>query len=74
MTKCKLQVQLEILYNLFGPHAKIGQLFGIFMKKSSHHMSIVPANIYKIYAIWFRASVEAISASKLAQQDTMGSN
>ena len=29
MTKCKLQVQLEILYNLFGPHAKIGQLFGI---------------------------------------------
>ena len=33
MTKYVLKVHLEILHNLFGPSAQIGQLFGIFLKK-----------------------------------------
>ena len=44
MKNCVLIVQLEIpqiTYNLFSPSAQIGQLFGIFKKKSSYHMSIV---------------------------------
>ena len=38
------RVQLEIPripHNLFSPSAQIGQLFGIFLKKTRHHMSIV---------------------------------
>ena len=40
MTKYELKFQLEIPqipqipHNLFGPFAKIGQLFGIFLKKA----------------------------------------
>jgi hypothetical protein len=44
MSKCVLIVQLEIpqiLHNLFSPSDRIGQSFWIFLKKSSHHMSII---------------------------------
>ena len=46
MEKNLLKVQLEIFQiprNLFGPSALFGQLFGIFLKKSPHDMSIVHA-------------------------------
>ena len=38
----KLEIP-QIPYNSFGPSAQIGQFFGIFLKKISHHMSIVYA-------------------------------
>ena len=41
MTKFVLMIQVEISHNLFGQSARISQLFRIFLKKSSHHMSIV---------------------------------
>ena len=31
----------QISHNLFGPSAQISQLFGIFIEKKPHHMSIV---------------------------------
>ena len=40
MTKCMLRFQLkipQIPYNLFGPSAPIGQLFGIFLRKAPSH-------------------------------------
>ena len=51
MTKFVLIVQLKIpqvSHSLFGPKAQIDQLFGIFLKKSSHHMSIVHATTEQV--------------------------
>ena len=52
MTNCVLIVELEIHHNSFGPSAQVGQLFGMFLKISSHHMLIVFAYIHSYSALW----------------------
>ena len=73
MKKCKLQVQLEIPKIYLAQLPKLAIIWNIYEKALITCPLSLQTSI-KSTLSGLRGSVEAISASLLAQQDTMGSN